>query len=280
MTTSKPALHYSMLAMLSKCGEMARLRYVEGRKSPPGVALIVGTAVHKAAEMDLVRKMETGAGAPREEVMERAADALDATWSGEDPLLDDEERGRGVSIVKAEAKDKAVALSALHSDAVTPLLQPIAVERKMRLVLDGFPFDLEGAIDVEEADTIRDRKTASKSPSGGEADGHVQLDTYAMMRETIDGKAARFVALDYLVALKTPKYAPIVARAPVDHTSTLRRIERAAHVFQSGAFYPVDPSGPSGWTCASKWCGFHDSICEFGARRKRSFAVNRNTERD
>jgi len=265
----KPAIHHSMLSMLSKCGEMARHRYVDGRKSPPGVAMIVGTAVHKAAELDLVRKMETGTGAPREEVMQAAAEALDATWSAEEPLMDDDERGRGVPIVKAEAKDQAVVLSALHSDEVTPKLQPIAVERKMRLVLDGFPFDLEGAIDVEEEHTIRDRKTASKSPSGNEADGHVQLGMYAMMREMIDGKPVKTLALDYLVKLKTPKAVTVTAPAPTSHEATLRRIEAAAKVFETGAFYPVDPTGPSGWVCSEKWCGYFD-ICAFGRARKRS----------
>lgn len=265
----KSAIHHSMLSMLSKCGEMARFRYVEGRRSPPGVAMIVGTAVHKAAELDLVRKMETGAGAPREEVMQAAAESLDTTWSTEEPMLDDEERSRGASTVKAEAKDQAVSLSALHSDELTPKIQPIAIERRMRLVLDGYPYDIEGTIDVEEADTIRDRKTAAKSPTGNEANGNPQLDLYSMMREVIDGKPVKHVALDYLVKLKTPKAVVVRAPAPTSHEATLRRIEAAVKVMETGAFYPVDPTGPSGWVCSEKWCGYFD-ICAFGRARKRS----------
>ncbi|MDP9135239.1 MAG: PD-(D/E)XK nuclease family protein [Actinomycetota bacterium] len=267
-TATKPALHYSTLATLSRCGMQAYHRYVEGRISPPGVALIVGKAVHQASEADLVSKMETGALLPEGAVEELAAEALDATWEGEEPLLSDEDRERGVAVVRGEAKDEAVSLSKLHHDEVAPALAPIAVERRLRLELVGFDYDLEGTIDVEEADTIRDRKTSSRAPAEDEAVGHPQLETYAMMRKVIDGRDTKEVALDYLIkSTKKPRAVTVKARAPREFTSILRRIEAASRVFQSGAFYPVDPTGPSGWVCTPRFCGYF-ATCPYGARRK------------
>lgn len=281
---TRRAIHHSMLSMLSKCGEMARRRYVEGEKMRPGVALIVGTAVHRSADVALTRLIQTGELAPVEEVQEAAASSFEKAWSGEDsvrdgevpddacagqePLLDEEDISRGVAVVKAEAKDEAVRLSALHRREVAPGLHPIAVERRMRLVLDGFPFDLEGTIDVEEEHAIRDLKTSAKAPTPDLALGNPQLAFYSMVRTAIDGKRPLFVALDVLVKNKTPKYVPVSAPAPRTDEAILSRIERAAHVFEKEAFYPVDPSGPSGWTCSSRYCPFFES-CPWGRARRK-----------
>jgi hypothetical protein len=263
----KPALHHSVLATLSKCGLQAMYRYVEGKKSPPGIALIVGTATHRAAEHSLRAKMATGHSASIEEVKEIAAKVVEDEWSS-DIVLDEEEKTIGAAILKGEAKDDAVSLSVLHVMECEPHLNPIAVERKMRLELPGYPFDLEGTIDVEESAGIRDRKTSSKSPTGSEVVGNVQLDFYSMMRAVIDKKPAEYVALDYLVKSRQPKYVEVKAPAAISFEHVVRRVELAAHVFQTGAFYPVDPSGPSGWVCAPKWCGYYNE-CPFGARRRR-----------
>ena len=265
--STKPAFHHSMLSMLSKCGMQFYYRYIEGKKSPPGVALVIGTAVHKACELDLRHKMETGAPAPVEEVKQKAADALDATWIGEEPMLDEEEKELGKNRVRAQAKDEAVALSALSNRDVTPRLQPIAVEHRIRLELGGFPFDLEGTVDVLEEHTLRDRKTAARSPSGDEADGNPQHELYHLMRFKETGQRIDTYALDYLVKLKTPKAVTVTAPAARNFDTIKLRLELAAKVVESGAFYPVDPSGPSGWTCQPKWCGWWD-ICPFGRARK------------
>lgn len=272
-TQSRPALHYSVLSMLSKCGMQAYYRYVEGIKAPPGVALHIGTAVHKATEADLRSKMQTGKLLDVDEVRETAGAALEANWLGEGVLLDDDEQKLGEAIVRGEAKDDAIALSVLYHRDLAPKLEPIAVERKMRLDLPGFPFDLEGAIDVETTRTIRDRKTSGKSPSGNEATGNPQLDTYAMMQSVIDKTPPKEVALDFLVKLKTPKAVVVPGPAPSDFAPIIERIERAAVVFEKGAFYPVDPTGPSAWVCTKKWCGYFDR-CPFGQRRVKQVAMS------
>lgn len=263
----KPAFHHSMLTMLSKCGMQFYYRYIEGKKSPPGVALVIGTAVHQACELDLVRKMETGSPAPLEEVKEKAAEALDATWLGEEPMLDEDEKVLGKARVRAQAKDEAIALSGLSNREVTPLLNPIAVEHRIRLDLGAFPFDIEGTVDVLEEHTLRDRKTSARSPSGDEAEGNPQHELYHLMRFKENGQRIDTYALDYLVKTKTPKAVTVTAPAARSFDPIKRRLEMAAKVVESGAFYPVDPTGPSGWVCSAKWCGYWNE-CPFGRARK------------
>jgi PD-(D/E)XK nuclease superfamily len=264
---TKKAIHASGLSTLSLCGELFRRVYVEGERRPPGVAAVIGTAVHKTAAIDLARKMQTGKGASPAEVKQVAADALEATWLGESPLLSPEEKTIGVPKVKGEAKDEAIDLALLHNRELTPQLNPKGLERKMRLILDGFPFDVEGTIDVDEEDQINDLKTSAKSPSEDAAEGMPQLDMYSMMRSHIEKRPVKRQGLNFLVKTKVSKLVRVHAPAPKQFTAIVRRIERAAHVWQTGAFYPVDPSGPSGWVCTPKWCGFFND-CEFGRARK------------
>jgi hypothetical protein len=268
---SKPAFHPSFLATLSLCGEIARRVYMEGEKRPPGVAAVTGTAVHAAVAFDLKKKLATGTAASLADVKQKAAESLDLTWQGEDPLLDEDEKKTGVAIVRGAAKDMAVELAALHSEQATPTITPIHVERKLRLELTGFPFDLEGTTDLDMkgkgGSTLIDLKTASRAPSDNAVDGHPQLHVYSLMKREIDGVGPVKVGLHALVKTTEAKFVPLIVPAPVNYTPIVRRIERAAHVVQTGAFYPVDPSGPSGWVCQPKWCGFFD-VCEFGRARK------------
>lgn len=263
----KPAFHHSMLTTLSRCGMQFYWRYVEGRKAPPGVAMVIGTAVHRACELDLAHKMETGAPAPIEEVKQKASDALDATWLGEEPMLDEEEKELGAAVVRARAKDEAISLSAVANRELTPRLNPVALEHKIRLDLGAFPFDLEGTVDVIEEHTIRDRKTAARSPAEGDADGNPQLELYTLMRLKETGQRIDTIALDVLVKNKTPKAVTVTAPAPRNFDATKKRLEMAAKVVETGAYYPADPTGPSGWVCTARFCGFFD-VCPFGRARK------------
>jgi len=275
----KPALHHSMLATLSKCGMQVYYRWVENIKIPPSFALHVGSAVHRAAELDLRRKMETGQQAHLAEVVDRARDSLGLAVEGDGVLLSPEEKTVGIKTLVAEAQDEAASLARLHHAELTPVLAPIAVEKKMRLELGGFPFDLEGTVDVQETKAIFDLKTASRAPGESDAEGHPQLETYAMMLSK-HGETAETIGLNTLVKSKTgkPKLARVTARAPRVYDHVVRRIEAAAHTIQAGAFYPADPTGPSGWVCTEKFCGYWN-LCPFGRARRVSVSMSTNEER-
>lgn len=270
MSAPKFAIHASMLTM--PCQKMVEHRYVDNIKSPPGVAAHVGTAVHRAAELDLTRKMETGSLASADEVTEKTVAALSAAWHDEPPLLSDDEKADGDMLVLNRAVDKSVRLSSLHHTQVSPIVQPEAVELRLRVEDPGFKYAVEGTIDVLDVrKLLLDRKTAAKSPSGDEADGNVQLDIYTMLLDK-HGKPVEHVALDYLVDTKTPKYVRVQAEAARDHRTTLARIGAFARMLDAGSFQPVNPTGPSGWCCSERWCGYYDR-CEFGRRARRQVQV-------
>ncbi len=259
----KKHLSITQINMLARCGEQYRFRYVDGIKSPPGVALVIGKATHAAIEKDLTNKIQWGALLPDDAIAETAADATRKAWSDDEPTLQDGDPDQGGAV------DAAVSLATLHHRELAPKIEPISLERGFVLSLDGFPFDLMGYVDIDEATRIRDTKTASKSPSGNEADKSDQLTLYHL-DATVRGDVGKTVALDYLVKTKVAKAITLEStRGPEDHARLLRKVEASAKVIEAGNFAPTSPDN---WWCSAKWCGYFDR-CDFGSRRSVSVGL-------
>src|SRR5678809_1397706 len=131
---NKRQIHNSSLDMLSRCGEQFRRRYIEGEKLAPAIALAVGTLMEP------------------QEVWDIARDELVREWDRDGVLDTDEEIVLyGPAKAKAMAIDKSVRLAGLHRRIFAPTYNPTHLERKWVLDIEGFPFELAGAIDIQEA---------------------------------------------------------------------------------------------------------------------------------
>lgn len=264
-TKRKPYLSPSQLDMAAKCGLQWQYRYVDGLKIPPAVAMVIGTATHKSIEKNLRSKMEAKTLLPEQEVVQIASEALSNTWAGEGPVLSDDEKEQGEIKVKGAAVDTAVSLARLHHRVMAPGIQPLHVEREVYLELTGFPHDLKGFLDIQEADGIRDTKTASKSPSGDEAASSTQGKFYSLARTVLDGLPPAKFSLDYLVKTKEPKAVTVSAQIDEDdHRRLLLRVEKVSNMIQKGTFTPAPHDA---WYCSARWCGYW-SRCPFGAKQK------------
>lgn len=263
---NKPQMHWSHLAMLSRCGVQYEFRYIKGIIKPPAVALIVGSSTHDAVGENMSFKKDHGKLLTKEVVQQIARDSINKRW-GDGVELDAEEKEQGEATVRGEAVDVAVALSSIHHDELAPSILPAHIERKWVLELQGFPVDLAGTIDLQETkardNVVRDLKTASKSPPAGAANNSDQLTMYSLAVNKLD-KVNPPVALDYLVKTKVPKaVSQFSERTPEDHAVLLRRIEAAVNAIQKGAFIPAPQDH---WLCSQKFCGFW-SICPYARKR-------------
>src|SRR5678815_3541678 len=189
---NKRQIHNSSLDTLSRCGEQFRRRYIEGEKLAPAIAPMVGTAVHSSVNKNLAKKMLTGTLMEPQEVWDIARDELVREWDKDGVLDTDEEIVLyGPAKAKAMAIDKSVRLAGLHRRVFAPTYNPTHLERKWVLDIEGFPFELAGAIDIQEgvisdrltgtADDgivetrVRDVKTSGKTPNQSIADESTQL---------------------------------------------------------------------------------------------------------
>lgn len=270
---SRQQLHWSGIEMLSKCGEQFRRRYIEREVVPPGIALHVGTATHGSVRRNMRSKIDTGTLLDVDACEAAAADELNASWQQNGVTLLDEERSKGEKTARGEAVDKAVRLARLHRQKLAPLLQPTHVERAWTLDLTGTNYALAGQIDLQEAATIRDTKTAAKSPSSSAAETSDQLTMYALATTVLDGPGVRQVALDTLVDLKTgPKVVTLESvRTPDDYAPLLRRVQTAIVATERGVFVPARQSD---WWCSERWCGYWRN-CKY-VRRPVSVALTVN----
>lgn len=259
----KPHLSISQIGMLQRCGKQYEFRYLEGIKSPPGVALVIGKGTHGAVEQDLGNFIEWGELLPDEAIADFAAESTRKEWQKEPPTLQDGDPDEGGAV------DTAVALAQVHHREVAPRIEPVAVERGFRLELPDFSHDLVGYIDIEEPHRIRDTKTSGKTPPADAADVSDQLTLYHL-DATVRGKEIKAVALDYLVKTKVAKAVTLESpRGPQDHARLLRKVEAAAAVIKAGNFMPAPADF---WGCSPKWCGYWDR-CDYGAKKKVSVGL-------
>jgi hypothetical protein len=133
---------------------------------------------------------------------------------------------------------------------------------------------LVGTLDVREAGVqgaVRDLKTKGRKPVLEDAAASHQLDMYALLVAANHGAKPREVALDVLVGGKRGVSASTLrCDAAASFDPLLFYVERVARMIRAGVFVPVDATGPSGWKCSEKWCGFYDE-CPMGRARRKVF---------
>lgn len=267
MTDGAPHLSVSQMNMLTKCGQQWEYRYVHGIKRPPGAAAHVGSGVHSSQTADMRNKLATGDLLDVTVIQDVARDRVNKRWQDEGAMLTADEAAQGVKAARGDAVDAAVTLAAFHHEELAPRIQPVHVERPFRLQIPGAR-DLIGYLDLQEATVIRDLKVSGKSPGRNDAVESLQLATYGLAVEVMDGVRPEAVALDHVVRLKRgPKIATVAATVgPETNAWVLARWRAADAQIKSGVLPPA-PTGS--WWCSAKWCGYHDR-CPYGAPQRVS----------
>lgn len=267
--TPKPTLSDTALRMLYRCGMQYFWRYIEGKRIPPAIQLIVGIATNKSVTLNLTEKKNTGKLKELDSVKDVARDTINGTWQQGVRLVGDELKTTQ-KMLKGEAVDKAVTLSTLHHVEVAPTIKPTNLERYFKIELVGYPMDLAGRIDIEEKNHARDTKTSAKSPPKDEAHESDQLTIYALGKYILEKKIPEKLFLDYLIATQTPKTVTLeTRRTKEDFDQMYLLFEKAMEIIGKGAFMP----NRGGWWCSDKWCGYWASTCPYGRRAAVSVSM-------
>jgi hypothetical protein len=249
-----------------KCAYQAYRHYVLGESKPPGIALIIGAGVHRPIEADLKNKMATGELLEIEAIADLAADAVRES-AEQEIALDEKELEIGKARVIDNAVDQAVGLAALHHREVAPDIEPVHIERKVRLATP-LDIDILGYIDIQEAGRIRDTKTTGRAVSQNDAEHSTQLTIYHMAAKYIDGIPDIGLQLDFLRKLKSPVAVSYKTdRNENDYQRLFARIAIIQRMHETGIF---PPASKAAWWCAPKWCGWWDE-CPYGRRNSKQF---------
>lgn len=263
---SRRHISASQLDTFCKCPEQWRRRYVENEIIPPGIALLKGKGVHKAAEVNFRQKIKSHEDLPPAELMAAADAAFTAEIAG-GFLLTEEESAAGRENVLGTARDETVKMAEFHANEQAPDYQPLLVEQPFRVELPGTR-DLIGVIDMaDDKCRVTDLKTAKKSKTQADADGSVQLTCYEVGHRVLLGEPPRELRLDTIVQGKKGFSRNVVStsRDAGDLDALANRINIVTQSIDAGLFPPAPPGA---WWCGPKWCGYWTTCPYVNGQRK------------
>ncbi len=278
--------HYSpsQLRQWLRCPQQWAYRYIEKRIMPPGVALVVGGAVHVPAGIYHQRGLNLGtewtpdaalAQMGTDEAETIARDAFGSLAAGRDP---GGEYPDGPAVdwkhedeTEGEAADRAVSLAREYVTGIAPSCgRPLMAETRLPPI-QGQAFNLVCKPDlvVEECDTgrivLRDLKTSAKAPSGIKSgmiavddDAHRQLALYRFAISRMTDLALNGSGIDFVWGNQTGAHsvhAPVVL-TDGDEEEAIGQLREMDKSVSAGNFIRNTANN----MCSPRWCGYF-GIC-------------------
>ena len=231
---------------------------MEGEVTPPAVAAVRGAAVHRGAQANHINIKDNGEPLSKSDIVDVTVTAYREVLEEGVSLTKDEAANQGETLGKA--KDEAVALSGLYSDAVSPLIQePRLIEEKIEIDM-GLKLPLYGTIDLlHKRNQILDIKTAAKRKPDSFGVGNLQAAAYTMLARSVIEEQPTF-EFKFLVANKTPAEQTIAAVIQETDELALKARAGALIAMMNTGIFP--PANPDDWYCSETWCGYH-STCPY-----------------
>ena len=271
----KPHFSPSQLNTLSRCGYQYYMSYIEGKKIPPGVAALKGSAVHGAAQVNFDQKIESHVDITVSQAQDAAVAEYETRLEKDGINLTPEDASRGKSIVVGEGLDQAVVMAEAHMLTQAPEYQPILVEQWSRISVPGSTRDLVGVIDLyDDRNRLVDFKTSGKKKNQFDADQSIQLTAYAAFVREETGSYPHDVRLDTLIGknlkkgFTTDRQVLRTSRNDASVNSLLSRFQAAEATISAGACMQVEPGH---WCCNPKWCGYW-SVCPHVDSERKALA--------
>lgn len=246
----------SQINMYCRCPKQWEFRYIKKIVSPPGIALIKGTSIHRGADHNFRQKIDSHKDLEHSEIIDKSVTTLEEVIKHEGVSLSEEEESTGKRKVIGEAKDTVVTMAETLAKEVCPVYQPIEVEKRVTIELPKSTHDFLGVIDLMTVDGTMDIKTSGKAWSQAKLDKDVQMKFYGLMRKAIDGKN-----LPVNVENITGKGKRVFLTATFnqdDYQRLLNRINAVLDGINKGSFPPCHQDN---FLCSEKFCGFY-RLCD------------------
>lgn len=205
---SFPVDHLSAtsLAMFQRCPEQFRRRYIRGEKERPGAALVLGSAFHFAQERNFSQKITSHEDLSVPEVLE-------AYHAGFDAAI---EKNGGVNEIAWDEREKPDTLRAKgkivtesYREQVAPSLQPLEVEERFSIELEGVPVRIVGAIDF-----YGHRIQGLNDPDPSDEGSHELLYGEKVIDYKTSGKKVSSLKPEWLLQARDYQF---VKKAPVEY---------------------------------------------------------------
>ncbi len=264
----------TQIGMFFRCAAAYLQRYILKRKVPPGIALIIGSGVDEAANVNFNQKKSTNIDLPMDMFEDAAADAFMKRLSSDGLMLEREQASRAKAFI-AESKDKTVDMARVLCEEVAPKIQPIAVQSNVDFTRDATPNIIyTGKLDVmDETHDVIDVKTSKNRWPKNKAAAEDQPTFYLEgVRQTFGAKPKKFV-YHIITKGKEPSHQEVETNRDESDLVTLEeRAKTMTSMIKAGLFPPCDPGS---WGCSPVYCGFYLAGCKYISKRKKMAYINR-----
>lgn len=242
-------LSHSQISTYRKCSMLYYWSYELGIKIIPPWVFGFGRSVEGGLNYNFNQKIQTRRDLPVNQVLEAYDFAFTSEFQKEEVDWQGENKGK--------VKDKGVKLVGKYHNERAPLIQPIAVQDRIKISFDNVDYDLLGFLDlVEEEDNIVDFKVSKKTPNESVVIESGQLTNYSLLYRVKYGKPENKVKLEYMVGLE--KEEKIIS---LEATRTSQEIDAflkmVAEVFDGITKKVFVPCSEMCWWCGLMNCGFY-----------------------
>jgi hypothetical protein len=251
--------------MAARCPEQWRQRYVLRKKMPPAAVLLQGRADHAAIEFSMRQKLTTQMDIPVLEVRDLFLAAFEQEIENEGGIGELEVRGASTMLQKTrqvdDMKRDGMRNVANYHSAISPQIQPLAVEEEFALQVKDLPVTVIGKIDLrgnrKGRQVLIDRKGSGRPRYKPEPEWTIQAEVYQLVRPlnfewhiTNTPNGQLIMPDDY-----SSLWMPVVARERAERT--LQQI--VAEIGHYMRTYGPDGEWPTRgklhtWACG--YCGF------------------------
>jgi len=238
----------TQIEMFCRCPQQYYRRYICKEIIPPGIAMVQGSAVHKAASVNFQQKIGSKQDLPVDDLVDCAVTEFD-----------DQVKKYDIK-TSGEDKDVVVTWTRAHAHMQAPNYMPAAVETKLTMPVpevDGC--SLIAILDLISDDgAIIDFKNKTRRLDDDAAARSTQLAVYDYAFRKHFGRRPKKLALDVLAGHKnvTRQFLAVDSSDDRIERMFIRRAQALLRAIQTGTFPPCDPTS---WMCNPKWCGYYDS---------------------
>lgn len=256
----------SALSLYLTCGHAFYLKYIERVKEPKSPRLMTGVAAHKARQVSLKHKLETGALVDEDTALEAARDSVVDQIDNNEVIKDKEFGGLSKKRLKGRAVDLAVAFAEVDWNIFQPKIKPLHVEKSFGLKHPNCRRLIVGTMDVVETGIlINDLKNTKMKKNQIFADRNMGLSTYGLLAMANFKKMPKGYIIQNIINNKTGFNTQILytGRTKDQLKMQLMRFVAASDGIDKGIFLPANPDH---WKCSKGCCGYW-SRCPFVTAR-------------
>lgn len=263
--TKKSHISASQIGMYSTCGESYRRRYINGDIVPPSIAMLTGTAGHKAIQINNEQKISSKKSMNANDIKDLISDSVEEQFEKE-YIVTEEEKALSKETIKGNVKNSLIPLASSIEEA-SGLYQPISVEETSFIEIPSIKQRIKFIMDVETDDgRIIDNKFSSKKKTQVDADTNPGLTVYTMAYMAKHKKRPSGIQFHNFISSKSKNELAVIdtTRTKEDLTAFYNRIVTVTMAIDSGVFPPAQFGS---WKCSPRFCGYY-STCKYVNRSK------------